>query len=192
MKRLLSLACMIMLMFVAANAQMTKKDTGNGPLSERVNKFWKKTKKAVGGVVEQVENDFANESSGLRRIAGKYYMNIYDTDVYKGEDGEALRKLCMDEFVAKYPTVKVRSCVIPQTDWLTEPVETDGVVTGYAKTLFCYILAKDGDEGYINAKFVFERQKEVGGTFSNSRTKWPLWVRTDVLTNEVRERLLTR
>ena len=192
MKRILTLACMLTLMLVPSCAQMTKKDTGNGPLSERVNKFWKKTKKAVNGVVEQVENDFANENSGLRRIAGKYYMNIYDTNVYKGEDGEALRDLCLQQFVAKYPAVKVRSCVIPQTDWLTETVETDGVVTGYAKTLFCYILAKDGDEGYINAKFVFERQKEVGGTFSNSRTKWPLWVRTDVLTNEVRERLLTR
>ena len=147
MKRILTLACMLTLMLVPSCAQMTKKDTGNGPLSERVNKFWKKTKKAVNGVVEQVENDFANENSGLRRIAGKYYMNI------------------------KYPAVKVRSCVIPQTDWMTETVETNGQVTGYAQTLFCYILAKDGDEGYINAKFVFERQKEVGGTFVDSRAK---------------------
>ena len=192
MKKIITMVCMLTIMLAPANAQMTKKDTGNGPLGERVSKFWKKTKKAVGGVVEKVEKDFASETSGLRRIAGKYYMNIYDTDVYKGTDGEVFRQLCLKEFTAKYPAVKVCSCVIPQTDWQTETVETDGQVTGYAQTLFCYILAKDGEEGYINAKFVFERQKEVGGTFADSKAKWPLWVRTDVLTPEVRERLLTK
>ena len=39
MKRILTLACMLTLMLVPSCAQMTKKDTGNGPLSERVNKF---------------------------------------------------------------------------------------------------------------------------------------------------------
>jgi len=40
-----------------SSAQMTKKDTGNGPLSERVSKFWKKTKKTLDNAADQVRKD---------------------------------------------------------------------------------------------------------------------------------------
>ena len=190
MKRIVSLAIMIMIC-IMANAQMTKKDTGNGSFNERVTNLWNKTKKSLDKAAENIENEFSSHNSGLRRIEGKYYMNIYDTNLYKGEDAEEMTSLCRKEFEARYPNVKIRSCVIPQTDWQTETVETAGEVTGYAKTLYCYILAKDGDEGYINAKFVFEKQKKVGEAYTNTKVKWPLWMRTDVLTNHVMERLIT-
>ena len=190
MKRIIILTMLLSLCLVT-NAQMTKKDTGNGSLQERASNLWKKTKKSLDKAAENIENEFSSKNSGLRRIEGKYYMNIYDTNLYKGEDAEEMIALCRKEFEARYPNVKIRSCVIPQTDWQTETVETGGEVTGYAKTLFCYILAKDGDEGYINAKFVFEKQKKVGETYQNTKVKWPLWVRTDVLTNHVMERLVT-
>lgn len=192
MKKTLMMSMMVVFFCTSAMAQMTKKDTGNGPLKERVTNFWNKTKKSLDEVASKVSEDLASESSGLRRIKGKYYMNIYDTHLYKGDDSDELVQLCRSEFAAKYPDVVIRSCVIPQTEWQTETVETNGEVTGYAQTLFCYILGKDGNEGYINAKFVFERQKKVGERYINTKVKWPLWVRTDVLTNEVRERLLTR
>ena len=64
-------------------------------------------------------------------------------------------------------------------------------MTGYSQTLFCYIIGRDGNEGFINAKFVFERQKKVGDTVQ-TKVKWPLWIRTDVLTNEVYQKLITR
>ena len=192
MKRIIWITLVLMLLCQTADAQMTKKDTGNGPLKERVSNFWEKTKKSLDKAAEKVSNDLSSENDGLRRIKGKYYMNIYDTNIYKGEDCDQLREMCQREFAAKYPSVKIRCCVIPQTDWNTETVETDGTVTGYAQTLFCYILGKDGNEGFINAKFVFERQKKVGEPYMNTRVKWPLWIRTDVLTNEVAEQLMTR
>ena len=116
-------------------------------------------------------------------------MNIYDVNLYPGEECDNLREMCKKQFVAKYPSVPITSCVIPQTDWVTETVENNGQVTGYNQSLFCYIIGKDGNEGYINAKFVFERNKEVGGKPVNNREKWALWIRTDVLTNHVYDRL---
>ena len=190
MRKIMMTTLLALFALLTVNAQATKKDTGNGPLKERVSNFWKKTKKSLDKAAEKIENDFTLESSGLRRISGKYYMNIYDTNLYKGEDGESLRSLCLKEFSGKYPHVKVHSCVIPQSEWLTETVEANGEVTGYAQTLYCYILGKDGNEGFINAKFVFERQKKVGEPYINTRVKWPLWLRTDVMTNDVAERLM--
>ena len=191
-KRILWMVLVLLLVCHPSEAQVTKKDTGNGPLKERVGNFWKKTKKSLDKVADKVSNDLSSESSGLRRVKGKYYMNIYDTNIYKGEDCDDLREMCRKEFVAKYPEVKIRYCVIPQTDWETQTVETNGAVTGYSQTLFCYILGKDGEEGFINAKFVFERQKKVGEAYMNTRVKWPLWLRTDVLTNEVTEQLMMK
>ncbi len=192
MRRTIILIVAAMMMSITTSAQMTKKDTGNGPLGERVSNFWKKTKKSLDEFATKVENDIQSENSGLRRVGGKYYMNIYDTNLYKGDDCEEMCSLCRREFEKKYPHVAIRSCVIPQTEWLTETVETNGTVTGYAQTLYCYIIGKDGNEGFINAKFVFERQKKVGEPYMNTRVKWPLWVRTDVLTNSIMEQLMMK
>ena len=192
MKKMMIMTILALMITCGASAQMTEKPTGKGPLKERVHNFWKQARESVNDVVDKVQDNLENENSGLRRVKGKYYMNIYDTNLYKGADCEELCAMCKKEFMAKYPAVAIRSVVIPQTEWLTSTVESEGQVTGYAQTLYCYILAKDGNEGFINAKFVFERQKKVGEPAMNNRVKWPLWIRTDVLTNEVYERLLTK
>ena len=189
MKKITILMLALMTCGITANAQVTKKDTGNGPLKERVANFWEKTKKAASNMGTAIEEGFSSENSGLRRIEGKYYMNIYDVNLYKGEECESLLNMCRKQFKEKYPNVPIVSCVIPQVDWDAETVEQNGQVTGYSMTLFCYIIGKDGNEGFINAKFVFERTKKVGGQPVNNRLKWPLWVRTDVLTNHVYDRL---
>jgi hypothetical protein len=174
---------------MSASAQMTKKESGNGPLKDRVSNFWNKTKKSLDKIVDKVSDDIASDASGLRFVKGKYYMNVYDKNLYKGDDAGQLRDLCLKEFMAKYPSVPVQSCVIPQTEWLTETEEISGEVKGYVQTLYCYIIGKDGNEGFINAKFEFERHKPVGGQFTNTREKWPLWIRTDILTHEVMDHL---
>ena len=189
MKRIMIIMLTALAIAMPSSAQMTKKDTGNGPLSERVSKFWKKTKKTLDNAADQVRKEFETENSGLRKINGQYYMNIYDTNIYKGSDVDELCRLCRKEFAAKYPNVDIRSCAIPQTDWETEVVKKDNQVSAYSQTLYCYIVGRDGSEGFINAKFVFERQKKVGDTV-HSKVKWPLWIRTDVLTNEVYTKLM--
>ena len=192
MRKMMILMLALTMCGISANAQMTKKDTGNGPFKERVSKLWDKTKKTATDVATAIGDEISNSTSGLRRIEGKYYMNVYDVNLYKGDDCATLLDLCRKQFTAKYPTVPIASCVIPQTDWETETVENAGQVAGYVQTLFCYIIGKDGNEGFINAKFVFERKKDVGKQLVNNNMKWPLWTRTDVMTNHVYDRLTSK
>ena len=192
MRKMMILMLALTMCGISANAQMTKKDTGNGPFKERVSKLWDKTKKTATDVATAIGDEISNSTSGLRRIEGKYYMNVYDVNLYKGDDCATLLDLCRKQFTAKYPTVPIASCVIPQTDWETETVENAGQVTGYVQTLFCYIIGKDGNEGFINAKLVFERKKDVGKQLVNNNMKWPLWTRTDVMTNHVYDRLTSK
>ena len=54
------------------------------------------------------------------------------------------------------------------------------------------LFAQDGEEGYINAKFTFQRYREVGGEYQPLQEKWPKWERTDVLSDKVYNKLLTK
>ena len=192
MKRSITLFLLALLTVCGASAQITEKPTGKGSLKERVSNFWSQSKVAINDVYTKVQDNLEGENSGLHRVNGKYYMHLYDTNIYKGADVDELCTLCRREFEEKYPAMAIKSVVIPQVDWETTTVEVDGQVEGYAQTLYCYIIAKDGNEGYVNAKFVFERQKKVGEPTMGNLVKWPLWLRTDVLTNEVYEKLLTK
>lgn len=192
MKKSITMLLLAVLVVCGASAQVTEKPTGKGKLKERLSNFWSQSKVAIDGVVTKVQDNLEAENSGLHRVNGKYYMHLYDTNLYKGADGAELCALCRSEFENKYPAMAIKSVVIPQVDWETSTVEVDGKVEGYAQTLYCYIIAKDGNEGYVNAKFVFERQKKVGEPTMGNRVKWPLWIRTDVLTNEVYAKLLTK
>ena len=58
--------------------------------------------------------------------------------------------------------------------------------------MYCYAIAQDGEEGYINAKFTFQRYREVGGEYQPLQEKWPKWERTDVLSDKVYNKLLTK
>ena len=62
----------------------------------------------------------------------------------------------------------------------------------YVKMLYCYIVAKDGEDGYINARFSFRMTKKVGKSWQNDDANWPLWERTDVLVPSVYEKLKER
>lgn len=192
MRKSITMLLLALLTVCGASAQITEKPTGKGSLKERVSNFWSQSKKAMDGVVTKVQDNLESENAGLHRVNGKYYMHLYDTNLYKGADGAELRALCRSEFEEKYPAMTIKSVVIPQVEWETTTVEVEGQVEGYAQTLFCYIIAKDGNEGYVNAKFVFERRKKVGEPTMANSAKWPLWIRTDVLTNTVYERLLTK
>ena len=52
MRKIMMTTLLALFALLTVNAQATKKDTGNGPLKERVSNFWKKTKKS--------ENKFMN------------------------------------------------------------------------------------------------------------------------------------
>ena len=119
-------------------------------------------------------------------------MPLYSVNVYHGKEANNFQALCRKLFVNKYPNVKIMSVAIPQEEWLREPVEKEGSIIGYLQNMYCYIIGCDGNDGYINAKFLFQQYKEVGGIYQLLQDKAPKWERTDVLTNKVYNKLLLK
>lgn len=176
-----------------AQQQHRKKTT----LGEKVSKLIKQTKKDLEQAGHELGDaigfdDCLKSKSDLRRINGTYYMPLYDTDLYKGDSALVFRTTCTKLFRKKYPKANIMSVVIPQKEWLLENVEKAGEIIGYQKTLYCYIVARDGDEGYINAKFMYCKNKMVGHHFQPLLTAWPRWERTDIITNSVYQQLLQK
>lgn len=186
---------LILLLGAVMNASAQKQDTKKEPFDKKVSKFWKKTKKELEQAGHELGdaigfNDRIDGKSDLLKVNGSYYMPLYSTDLYKGEDALTYRKTCTQLFRKKYPKVSIQSVAIPQKEWVLETVEKDGELVGYQRTLHCFIIARDGDEGYVNAKFTFRQYKNVGQEFQNVKGWCPKWERTDFMTNSVYEQLL--
>ena len=119
-------------------------------------------------------------------------MPIYSVNLYKEDEGQELKQACEKAFKARYPQAVIVANAIPQEGWLTDAVKQNKVVVGYSETLYCYILAKDGTDGYINAKFVFQRYKKVGDSYAPVSGKWGSWERTDAIPNAVYKQLIDK
>lgn len=189
MKKIFAILVAALLVGGAAAAQEKTEKKKKGSAVESVSKFFRKMK---DGFVSTADAILSKDEAKLKLIDGTYYMPLCGGDQYSAADGDGYRKMCRKQFVAKYPDVQIVSCAIPQDDWDRQTIEEDGKVTGYVNTLNCYILAKDGSDGYINAKFVFVRTKEVGKAYQNDKANWGRWVRTDIMNNEVYAELLKK
>lgn len=162
---------------------------------EKVSKFVKQTKKELEQAGHELGDaigfdDRLYSKSDLLRVNGSYYMPLYSTDMYKGDSALAFRTQCTKLFRQKYPKVSIQSVTIPQKEWVLETVEKGVELVGYQRTLHCFIIARDGEEGYVNAKFTYRQYKNVGQEFQNVKGWWPKWERTDFMTNSVYEQLL--
>lgn len=162
---------------------------------EKVSKFVKQTKKELEQAGHELGDaigfdDRIGGKSDLLKVNGSFYMPLYSKDLYKGEDALTYRKACTQQFRKKYPKVSIQSVTIPQKEWVLETVEKGGELVGYQRTLHCFIIARDGEEGYVNAKFTYRLYKNVGQEFQNVKGWWPKWERTDFMTNSVYEQLL--
>lgn len=136
--------------------------------------------------------DRVNPSEDYIRVSGYNYMPLYSVNLYKGDDCEGFRSQCRQLFTARYASAVVQSVAVPQPDWLSEPVKKDNKIVGYLQTLYCFIIARDGSDGYINAKFTYQRYKEVGGVYEPLKDKWPRWENTDVMTAKIYKKLQTK
>lgn len=187
MKRTLILLAAAMLTVGTATAQTTdSENTESTSFGQKLSKFWKKVKNEVSYTTSGI---FGKEDNDLSLIDGNYYMQVYELNLYKDTTGVAMRDMCRARFEALYPVAKVVSCVIPQTYWLSKPVKEDGKTVGYVQTMYCYVLAKDGTDGFINSKYVFMRAKEVGQSYVNDYESWGRLLRTDVLSREIYDEL---
>lgn len=193
-RRLWTTLVVLSLLTVGPASAQSQKEHEN--LGHKASKLWKKTKKAVVEAGQDIGDTFGTGAHGgttdVVRIDGVYYMPIYNRNLYSGKDAEAMRARCKEIFSEKYPQAKVVSVALPQTDWLTVPVKKKNKVTGYMRSMFCYIVARDGSDGYINAKFSYRQSKKAGGTYKALDGYAPAWERTDVLTSDIYQQLLKK
>lgn len=126
------------------------------------------------------------------KVDGAWYMPLYTVNLYTGSDLDVYRSACRKAFAEAYPGVEIVSVVVPQREWLSDTYKKNNKVTGYVQTLYCYVLGKDGSDGYVNARFMFQRTKDVGKTYQHAIGRWPLWENTDVIPRASYEKLAAR
>ena len=177
----------------AQTSTSNKTESLGSKISRILNRARKSANKAGKQVGYTLDADgHLNKENDLIKVSGLYYMPLYTVNLYQGKEAAEFRETVRKKFMEKYPQTKLQTVVIPQTDWLHEPVEKGDVIVGYLQTMYCYAIAQDGEEGYINAKFTFQRYREVGGEYQPLQEKWPKWERTDVLSDKVYNKLLTK
>lgn len=126
------------------------------------------------------------------RVGTKKYMPVYDVNVYHGKDETTIRANCRNMFSKKYPSASILSVSIPQTDWKVSEVKNDDVLLGYVKTLHCYVLARSGNDGYINARFTYQCYKSLNSDYEPLNDKWPEWSNSDFLTRQTYGKILSK
>lgn len=190
---IISVLSALFIAVIPIEAQSTKSSKDKS-LSSKVSSIWNKAKDDVSDATHKVKRGIGIKDDHVDeiKIDGVYYMTIYTTNVYKSTDAQTLKAACEELFKARYPQAVVLTEAIPQEDWLTEPLKKNGEVVGYVESVYCYILAKDGGDGYINAKFMFQKYKDVGKTFARVESKWPNWERTDIIPNAVYAKLIEK
>ena len=187
------LLCSCMCTVSAQTSTSNKTESRGSKISRKLKKSRKSVNKAGKQVGYTLDADGRlNKENDLIKVSGLYYMPLYTVNLYQGKEAAEFRETVRKKFMEKYPQTKLQTVVIPQTDWLHEPVEKGDVIIGYLQTMYCYAIAQDGEEGYINAKFTFQRYREVGGEYQPLQEKWPKWERTDVLSDKVYNKLLTK
>ena len=185
----------VVLLGTALTASAQKQQPKKQSFEKKLSKFLKETKRGMEQAGHEIGDaigfdDRIGKQADLLKVDGSYYMPLYDKDLYRGDSALAFRTECTKLFRKKYPQVNIRSVAIPQEKWLTETVEKDGEIVGYQQTLYCYVIGRDGDDGYINAKFAYSRYKDIGQPYQRLKGMWPQWERTDILTNDIYAQLL--
>ena len=187
--------CFVIAMTVLPMIAMAQENAENKKLNatfgEEVSRIWDNTNRFVKKTGTAIGDEFSFRGGELK-VNGTYYMPLYDTNLYNGKDAVTIRDTCRQMFNNRYPQALIQTCVIPQQDWISEEVKKDGSVVGYIQTMLCHVIAKDGEEGYVNARFVFQTYRQVGHQLEIISEKWPLWERTDVIPTKDYKKLLKR
>lgn len=173
-----------------ANAQ-TENTQQTETFGERFTRLAKKTVKemekaghSLGDAIGFDDRVNPEEDADSVKIGGTYYMPLYTVNLYKGTDARVYTDQCRSMFQMKYPEAKIQTVVLPQKEWVATTVKRGNKVVQYLQTMYCYVLAKDGEDGYINARFSFTRVKQPGSSYKHAVGGWPKWERTDVIPME--------
>lgn len=187
-RRIISIVALALLMTGLPAAAQTENTQQQETFGERFTRLAKKTVKemekaghSLGDAIGFDDRVNPGEGGDSVKIGGSWYMPLYTVNLYKGSDARIYTDECRKLFKAKYPEVEILSVVLPQKEWVSSTLKRNSKVVAYTQEMFCYVLAKDGDEGYINARFSFTRTKTPGSTYKHASGGWPKWERTDVI-----------
>lgn len=192
------MAMALLTMALPMNAQ-TNKNKQQESLVKKVTTIWNNAKKQVKQTGKDIGekigfDDMAakEQDTDLIEVDGMKYMPIYNFDLFVNshttEDAELVR-LSREAFMKKYPNAEIMYAVVPQQDWLHTALRDGSKVTGYRRRAYCFVVAKDSSDGYLNARFLFSAERVVGGEYVKSNS-WPRWERTDVIPSHVYPKLI--
>ena len=192
------IAMALLTMALPMNAQ-TNKNKQQESLVKKVTTIWNNAKKQVKQTGKDIGekigfDDMAakEQDTDLIEVDGMKYMPIYNFDLFVNshtkEDAELVR-LSREAFMKKYPNAEIMYAVVPQQDWLHTALRDGSKVTGYCRRAYCFVVAKDGSDGYLNARFLFSAERVAGGEYVKSNS-WPRWERTDVIPSHVYPKLI--
>ncbi|MGP1453289.1 MAG: Tat pathway signal sequence [Segatella oris] len=192
------MAMALLTMALPMNAQ-TNKNKQQESLVKKVTTIWNNAKKQVKQTGKDIGekigfDDMAakEQDTDLIEVDGMKYMPIYNFDLFVNshttEDVELVR-LSREAFMKKYPNAEIMYAVVPQQDWLHTALRDGSKVTGYRRRAYCFVVAKDGSDGYLNARFLFSAERVAGGEYVKSNS-WPRWERTDVIPSHVYPKLI--
>ena len=192
------IAMALLTMALPMNAQ-TNKNKQQESLVKKGTTIWNNAKKQVKQTGKDIGekigfDDMAakEQDTDLIEVDGMKYMPIYNFDLFVNshttEDAELVR-LSREAFMKKYPNAEIMYAVVPQQDWLHTALRDGSKVTGYRRRAYCFVVAKDGSDGYLNARFLFSAERVAGGEYVKSNS-WPRWERTDVIPSHVYPKLI--
>lgn len=191
MKKTHSLALAILLLLSTTAMGQTNNSSYMRDYNNSNDNFVEKTRSTMDGLFSSSTTS-KDDDEDVVKVKGAYYMPIYNVNLYKGANASNFRSECQWLFLRRFPQAKITSSALPQTEWVSESVIQNKTVVGYTQTMYCYIIAKDGNDGYINARFAYKRYKDVGKSYTPLADYWPKWERTDYLTPEVYKKLLDK
>ncbi|MGI6233471.1 MAG: hypothetical protein ACOYJF_11610 [Prevotella sp.] len=154
-------------------------------LPNTFNKIWNKTKtgvKKTGRNVGEFLGFDTDQEEDLVEIDGVEYMPLYTHNLFYADSTRMLR-LCERDLLRRYPTAKILHTAIPQTTWTETALKKGSKIVAYRRHAYCYVLASDGNDGYINARYSFQCERKPGKKWVVESGQWPKFERADAIPN---------
>lgn len=177
------IALALLIFTMPAYAQTTVKD--NKTPKERLQDFLGETQRGMeeaGKTISDFFNSEFNSSSDEINIDGVRYMKLHTVNMFYA-DSVGMLNLCRQDFARRYPKAKILSVAIPQEKWIDTASKEGGKITAYKREVNCYVLGKDGTDGYINARYSFKSMREPGNSWVKPKEYWPHFDRADAIPN---------
>lgn len=192
MKKNMTMTLVLLALAAPMHAQVYK-DTDKTP-KERLNTLLGDFKKGMKKTGESLSGLLGIEGTGdstLVEIDGVKYMPIHTTNRFSA-DSAGMYRAARADFARRYEDATIVSVVIPQDSWRETVLTENKRVTMYKRTVFCYVLAKDGADGYIHARYSFRQLRKPGKRWLAPEGYWPRFERADAIPTAHYQRLLQR